>query len=130
MARSTAFVALAMVLLLASGASAAPVRQLFLWRLTGGVKAATAAKATRALLYQEWNKTPANAKTQVGQYWVGQQDDALLFSTASDSTWADLGGYTDWPDADTYKVFKNWEKEQPSYKAIQVGDKLRLISFL
>lgn len=49
--------------------------------------------------------TPPSRPPVTG-YWIGTQDDALLFQAAKDTTWGDLGGYTDWASDETYKAFK------------------------
>jgi hypothetical protein len=59
---------------------------------------------------------------------IGAQDDKLLFSSNKDATWADLGGYTEFASAAAYKEFKTWEATQPSYKAIPVKTRTRLVS--
>ncbi|KAI8469079.1 MAG: hypothetical protein J3K34DRAFT_522447 [Monoraphidium minutum] len=111
----------------AAAAAGKPLRQLFLWSLKGGVPVGKAAKATRTALYDAWNK--ANPKQAVTSYWLGAQDDDLLFSPTKDATWADVGGYTDFASADLYNAFKNWEKAQPSYAAIPVTTRTRLVSY-
>ncbi|KAF8059689.1 hypothetical protein HT031_005097 [Scenedesmus sp. PABB004] len=122
MAKATS-VALALVALLAlaTTSEALVVRQVFVWGLKGGVGAAAGSKAVRIALYNSWNKVNANS---VNGYWIGQQNDGLLFG-AKDTTWGDIAGYTD-----CYKSFKVWEKNQPSYKGIPVTTRNRLVSYL
>ena len=101
------------------------MRQIFIWRLANGIGGAAGAKAVRIALYNAWNSVN---KGSVSGYWVGQQNDALLFG-AKDDTWGDIGGLTDWKDVEQYKAFKVWEKNQPKYKALQVTDKRRLVAY-
>ena len=79
-----------------------PVRQLFIWSLEGGIGQAAGNKAIRIALYNAWNKVNPGTVTN---YWVGQQNDGLLFGK-KDDTWGDIGGYTDWSTVPAYKSFK------------------------
>jgi hypothetical protein len=91
-----------MVSFLFAEAQNVPVRQLFIWRLEGGIPQAAGNKAIRIALYNAWNNVNPNT---VRSYWVGQQNDGLLFGK-KDDTWGDIGGYTDWITVPIYKSFK------------------------
>ncbi|WIA42534.1 hypothetical protein OEZ86_008517 [Tetradesmus obliquus] len=126
MARAAVALALVAMLAFAVSSDALAVRQVFVWGLGNGVGGAAGAKAIRIALYNSWNKVNSNS---VNGFWIGQQNDGLLFGS-KDDTWGDIGGYTDWASVDIYKSFKVWEKNQPSYKALPVTTKKRLVSYL